>query len=238
MMETEQKEIPLFLYFRASYHISGEKEVFTTIRASSGTCINMIGGQCHNVTGIGNVAIKLPSGEIQKIEHILYSPSIIKNLLSYRFLASKEVSIEFREQNCTIGNSSGKIIIITAMKKPDSSLYKLMGEIMQCYFEILFTQGKKHKLLSILWHPWQGYTHYHGMKRMVPNGAIKGLPQIIVGNIPCEVYTFGKESKTKIPKEHTINTSNILQLVHLDVCGPFRIHSLGGAMYSPKISQN
>ena len=73
--------------------------MFTSMRGSSGTHITTEGGQSHNVTGIGNVAIKLPSNEIQKIEYVLYSPGIVKNLLSVDFLASRGMSLEFKEQN-------------------------------------------------------------------------------------------------------------------------------------------
>ena len=71
MMETNHSNMPWFLDSRASHHVYGEREVFTNLRASSGIRITTADGQGHNVTSIGNVAIKLPCGEIQKIEHVL-----------------------------------------------------------------------------------------------------------------------------------------------------------------------
>jgi hypothetical protein len=50
-----------------------------------GTKITLACGQGYDVIGIGSMAIKLPNGEIQKIDHVLYSLGLIKNLLSVGF---------------------------------------------------------------------------------------------------------------------------------------------------------
>ena len=52
-----------------------------------------------------------------------------------------------------------------------------------------------------------------------------------VGNIPCEVCALGKQTRAKVPKQRPSCSSDILQLVYLDVCGPFKNCSLGGARY-------
>ena len=62
----------------ASNHVSGDPTVFSSLIANRGTKITSVGGQGHDVTGIGNLAIRLPNGEIQKINHVLYSLGILK----------------------------------------------------------------------------------------------------------------------------------------------------------------
>ena len=64
----------------ASNHVSGDLTVFSSFTSNKGTKITSAGGQGHDVIGIGNVAIHLPNGTIQKIDHVLYSPGILKNL--------------------------------------------------------------------------------------------------------------------------------------------------------------
>ena len=52
MTGTKCRNTPWFLDSGSSHHVSGEKEVFTSMRASRGTCITTAGGQGHSVTGI------------------------------------------------------------------------------------------------------------------------------------------------------------------------------------------
>lgn len=42
---------------------------------------------------------------------------------------------------------------------------------------------------------------------------------------------FGKQARKKMPKIATHNATKILELVHSDVCGPFKTNSTGGARY-------
>ena len=176
-----------------------------------------------------HIAIKLPSREIQKIEHVLYSPSIVKNFLSVGFLASRGLSLELREQNCTIRNLKGDLIT-TIEREHNSRLYKLKSETMRNCSETLIAQVDKTESLSTLWHQRLGHTHYQNMPCMIQYEAVSGMPQMTVGNISYEICALGKQTRTKIP-QRTSSTSEILQLVHSDVCGPLRTRSLRGARY-------
>ena len=86
----------------ASNHVLGEPSVFSSLSPRSGTYITSAGGHSHDVTGVGNVVIRLPTGEMQQISHVLYSPSITKNLISIGFLADKGFTLEFRKALCLI----------------------------------------------------------------------------------------------------------------------------------------
>jgi hypothetical protein len=47
----------------------------------------------------------------------------------------------------------------------------------------------------------------------------------------CEGCVKGKHQKTSFPKEGTTGASELLEIVHTDVCGPMRTTSHGGAQY-------
>ena len=149
MMETNHSNMPWFLDSGASHHVSSEREIFTSLRASSGTRITTTGGQGYNVMGIGNVAIKLPYGVIQKIEHVLYSPGIVKNILSVGFLAARGMSLEFREQNYVIRNTIGTTIA-TPSRESDSGLYRLSCENLRNCSETLLAKIAKSEPQSML----------------------------------------------------------------------------------------
>ena len=191
MTETQQIKHPWFLDSGASHHVTGERQVFTTLKPSSGTRITTAGGQGHNVMGIGNVAIKLPSSEIQKIEHVLYSPGIVKNLLPVGFLTSRGLALEFQAEHCTIRNSLDDIIT-TAIREFDSGLYKLLRETMLQCSESLLTQVDKPLSTSMLWHRRMGHTHYQGIWKMLQHKVVQGFPSMIVQNLPCKICSMDK----------------------------------------------
>ena len=66
---------------------------------------------------------------------------------------------------------------------------------------------------------------------MIASEAMKGLPQIQIPKQTCNGCQLGKHVRTRIQKEATFNASRALELIHSDVCGPFRICSTGGAKY-------
>ena len=59
--------------------------------------------------------------------------------------------------------------------------------------------------------------------------ALKGLPHLILPYFSYQACLEGKQTYQKIPNSHIVETSDILQLVHKHIVGPFRIKSLGGA---------
>ena len=84
---------------------------------------------------------------------------------------------------------------------------------------------------SMVWHQRLGHIHHHGLQQILQHGAVVRLPKMIVTNTPCEICALGKQTRQKVPKTRSTDTTGILQLIHADVCGPFQTTLLGGARY-------
>jgi hypothetical protein len=63
---------------------------------------------------------------------------------------------------------------------------------------------------------------------MISHGAVRGIPNLSINNLPCQTCIQGKQGCKSIPKSRTTQTTEVLQLVHFDIAGPFRVRSLGG----------
>ena len=220
----------------ASNHVTGDSSVFSSISPSSGTKIISAGGQSHDVTGVSNVAIRLPTRKIQKISHVLYSPSITKNLISVGFLVDKGFSLEFMRNKCIITDSEGWFVG-SAYRSPINGLYKLKGHTLVGSHEITNSTSQAHLVhlhdssKADLWHKRLGHYHLQGMRRMMQYGAVRGLPNIPITNSPCSSCISGKQSRKSIPKTKSTMSTSLLQLVYSDVAGLFRVRSLGGVRY-------
>ena len=96
MLETPQTNSSWYLDSGATHHVLGDSSVFSAIRPVSGSQIRSAGGHSHNVTGVGNVEIQIPSGKIKTISSVLYTPGITKNLLSVGSLTDQHKTIVFK----------------------------------------------------------------------------------------------------------------------------------------------
>ena len=67
---------------------------------------------------------------------------------------------------------------------------------------------------------------------MIASDAVRGLPRLRFSpSHTCSSCHLGKHARTRMPKTATHRASQILELVHSDVCGPFKTNSTGGARY-------
>lgn len=83
-----------------------------------------------------------------------------------------------------------------------------------------------------LWHKHLGHINFDNLVRISKNQNVRGLPILIKPfNLVCKECLKGKQTKVSFKsKEHS--STRPLQLVHLDLCGPTRTHSINGEKYS------
>ena len=84
---------------------------------------------------------------------------------------------------------------------------------------------------ATLWHQRLGHFNTKGLQRMKNFEAVKGLPPLHFSSHVCSSCQLGKHARTKMPKSTSHQAFKILELVHSDVCRPFKVNSLGGHRY-------
>ena len=227
-LETSQTASPWYLDSGATHHVSGDSSVFTEFRPTSGARVRTAGGQNHNVTGVGHVDIQTLPGTIKSIPSVLYTPGIMKNLLSVGCLADHNKTLVFKSIGCFIFDNTTLKLEAVAQRENSKGLYKLQGNSVKIAPEVHLVQRNSQ---ANLWHKRLGHFHIRGIQRMLQFEAIKGMPEIQFSKHTCDSCQLGKHTRTKIPKETTHNASKILELIYSDVCGPFKVNSTGGARY-------
>ena len=228
-MESPPENSAWYLDSGATHHVSGNSTSFSSIRPTSGVQVRSTGGHSHSVTGVGNVDYQMLSGEIKTIPHVLYSLGITKNLLSVGSLTDQRKTLIFRHQGCFILDDTTQKIEAFAIREKDKGLYRLQA--VQSDFDAE-AYSVKLRSQADLWHKRLGHFHLRGMQRMMVSDAVRGLPRFRFSSLHnCNSCHLGKHARTKMPKTATHHASQILELVHSDVCGPFKINSTGGARY-------
>ena len=81
-----------------------------------------------------------------------------------------------------------------------------------------------------LWHGGFGHVKVQSLKKAASSEAVLGLEIVAYHKFNCESCADGKQQKTSFPK--SVNqSSELLQVVHSDVCGPMEAESLDGSRY-------
>lgn len=84
---------------------------------------------------------------------------------------------------------------------------------------------------SELWHLRLGHLNYKSLNTMAHRGMVFGLPKLRAKQ-QCEDCVVSKRSRTSFPNGRgSRKTNSVLQLVHIDLCGPMSEQSLGGNKY-------
>ncbi len=88
-----------------------------------------------------------------------------------------------------------------------------------------------------LWHRRLGHEGYENLAKMAEEELVSGVR--VSGKafrekktLVCEPCILGKQTRESFPKELVLEESTeLLQLVHMDVCGPMPKASKGGSRY-------
>ena len=85
---------------------------------------------------------------------------------------------------------------------------------------------------SWLWHRRLSHLNFKDINKLVTGGHVRGLPLLKYDREHlCAACEMGKQSRQSHPS--IINTKVVepLELLHIDLCGPSSIESIGGSKY-------
>ena len=92
--------------------------------------------------------------------------------------------------------------------------------------------SKAHSDESWLWHRRLSHLNFKDINKLVTGGHVRGLPLLKFDREHlCAACEMGKQSRQSHPS--IINTKVVepLELLHIDLCGPSSIESIGGSKY-------
>ena len=73
-----------------------------------------------------------------------------------------------------------------------------------------------------LWHCRYGHLGFIGLKTLQHKEMVHGLPQLKTPTKLCRDCLVGKQHRDSFPQKSKWRASHILQLVHVDICGPIK----------------
>jgi hypothetical protein len=156
---------------------------------------------------------------------VLFVPGLKKNLISVSSLQDRGLEVSFRGTKVLIHPKGSSITSGRVIGTRDGKLYRLLFQPLHA----LAASSSSNSQLCELWHRRMAHLH-HGALRSLRE-IVTGMPQFNIEHQEvCRGCALGKYTKTVFPNSDS-RSAGVLDLIHIDVCGPMSRVSLGGCEY-------
>lgn len=179
-----------------------------------------------NVASAGKVVMKVHrdgSNNLLPINDVLHVPKLSANLLSVSQIVSRGFEVIFDINGCRILDSERNMV---ATGRHINNMFKLnASESGSCFS----ARGGKGSQLE-LWHQRMGHLNVSDLAKLRNGMGIGVNFNEPTDNPTCVTCLEGKQTRKPFNTKGT-RATEILELVHSDLCGPMETNSFGGARY-------
>lgn len=200
----------------ATSHMCKNDEHLKNKRESIKKTITVANSEKMNVQCIGDIVRTVETVDDTNkiiIKNVQYVPEICVNLLSVSQMVKSDNKVVFTKKGCTVYNINNKIIATGSLI---NGLFKLN---MISSDAALSVTNDNHNVK--LWHRRLGHMAVTNMHFIKNASNLK---------FNCKICAEGKHSRSSFPVNGS-RASDLLELIHTDVCGPMSTASLGGNKY-------
>lgn len=209
-------------------HMCYNKEYFREIEETNKTLKLASKDHNTNILGKGRVDLLLNTNKEIYLHNTLFIPDLCTNLLSIGKITDAGNTVLFKKDEATVRNPEYGIVI--KAKRTEDGLYAIFPKNVINAKEEKVNFVKNNNISE--WHSRLGHMNYMDMKLALKNESLIGLDfKIDEQPEECEVCIKAK-MKAMVGKPRTDpRTSEPLQIVHSDLCGPMSKASCAGNKY-------
>lgn len=202
---------------------------FTEMRESHPAKFVCLGDDTkHQIQGQGTIRLDLHPAQHVEIPDVLYVPGLTKNLVLVRKIDQSGCYICFGGGKCVVESSNDALLATGHLDSDD--LYHLDMQAAQAHAAtstLHFTRPSN----TYLWHLRLGHANFRKLVHMYKKRMVDGLTLDELQNFGvCTSCVLGKHKRTPFPNASPTRATELLGLVHSDLCGPLPC-SLGGKEY-------
>ncbi|XP_048323873.2 retrovirus-related Pol polyprotein from transposon TNT 1-94 [Ziziphus jujuba] len=203
----------------ASYHVTPHRDFFKTYKAGDFGTVKMGNSSFAKIMGTGDIQIKTNVGCTITLKDVRHVPDLRLNLLSGVALDKQGYDNYFSKGTWKMTKGA----IVVARGHICGTLYKTHVKI--CADSLNIAEGEASQNL---WHQRLGHMSEKGLSTLARKKLITVCKDAVLD--PCNHCLFGKQHRVSFSSSAS-RKSELLSLVHSDVCGPMEVESLGGNKY-------
>nr|GEW73575.1 retrovirus-related Pol polyprotein from transposon TNT 1-94 [Tanacetum cinerariifolium] len=162
------------------------------------------------------------------IFRVYYVEGLGHNLFSMGQFCDSDLEVAFRKHSCYVRDTNGVELIKGSR---GSNLYTISVEDMMKSSPIcLLSKASKNK--SWLWHRPLNHLNFDTINDLARKDLVRGLPRLkFEKDHLCSACQLGKSKKhTHKPKTENTNLE-VLNTLHMDLCGPMRVQTINKKKY-------
>lgn len=207
----------------ASSHMCSEKRKFNDVIKPKVKILNLANDESTEIQGVGTVKLKTKEGNVARLEQTLLVPDLRSNLLSVSKITNRGLEVIFRKNHAVVRDPKSQNDILFA--KRDQDLYfiderKETATVAEVKENDIFT-----------WHKKLGHVNAKDLLALSDPNIAHGIVLNRQEKLPpCEICVQGKQRQNPFPTSKS-RSSEVLELIHTDICGPMNVPSLGGSKY-------
>ena len=220
----------------ATAHMTYDKSILHDVKPSSSQ-ISIGDASSIEASCVGDVFLNTSSNdEPAVLQDVLHVPRISANLLSVYRITKQGYGVYFDSSVLEVIDTNSLQIVASGTQ--EGGLYHLKSShspLEKSKSHLLNVLKGCHAMVAqedpTLWHARFGHLNYDSLQRLSSSQLVEGLPTFKTPNTPCVACLHGKQHREPFPHEATHRATSILELVHMDLCGPMKTTTLGGARY-------
>lgn len=206
----------------ASSHMCRDKNFFMELNEQHKGQIVIADGKKLMASGIGAGYLDCNHDDQFKrikVTDVLYVPELKENLISVKRLTANKLKVVFEGESCQILKDSKPI----AFAKQQNGLYELNLS------ERALMSSEANSCIHV-WHNRFGHRDPNAIKSLEHQLDDFQMKPCQVKQV-CECCIAAKMTRKPFPKQSESRSSEVLELIHTDVCGPMQTATPGGNRY-------
>lgn len=202
----------------ATLHVTPRKEFFTSYTSGDFGVLKMGNDGVSKVVGIGDVCLQTNMGVQLLLRGVKHAPDVRFNLISVQMLDDGGYDNHFGsgKWKLTRGN------LVVARGEKINKLYWTKALVAKDSVNAMDMEAS-------LWHRRLSHISEKGLNCLAKKDVLPGLKSAELEK--CSHCMAGKQTRVSFKKHPSSRKSELLELVHSDVCGPLKVKSFSGALY-------
>lgn len=220
----------------ASAHMTHDRSFFQSLNEFDGGFITLANGKRTQIRGEGSgIMYGIDgAGKLAKIDvsDVKFVPGLSTNLISVGKLTEKKFKVVFDTDGCEVVDTDGTVVVTGGRQ---SGLYYLrVAEA-----SMAASEGQ-HKLdCQHQWHRRLGHREWAAAERIAKEELATGMKVSDCGlRLVCECCMEGKSARLPFPPVVDRKATQVLDIVHTDLCGPMDCATPSGNRYVMTITDD
>ena len=208
----------------ATSHMCRNKGMFSSFKMKKQEIV-LASGDIIYAEGFGDVVLLTKQNVKYTLLNVWYVPKLHSNFISITKIVESGKQVIFKNNSALIKAENELIASAKLENKVFILKAKLHNEAINA------VAGSKQLDLAIKWHRRYGHLNMKDLNKLSNKNMVNGLDGGLPAEISCETCALCKITAKPFHTYSGVQSHEVLELVHTDLCGPMNVKTLAGSRY-------